>query len=86
MLLANTPLTSMLKILLDPIINHTICSSSKTIKFLQLCFWIYRFYNFATKSIQNTDPLHKILEKQLEIWFILITSHMIWNLTKLWLM
>ena len=50
-------LTSTLKTLSDSIINHTMGSSDKINKSLQLCFSIYCFHDFVTKSVQNNPNL-----------------------------
>ena len=69
--IANGSLTSMLKILSNPIINCTIGNGNlpKTSLYLQLCFRVSWFcYDFVTKAMQNpkvlADPSHKMWEKQ----------------------
>ena len=58
MFIANAQLTSMLKILSDPIINHTIRSSTINTQVLAtLLHDLLVFYHFATKSIQNNQNL-----------------------------
>ena len=60
-------LTSMLKILSELVINPIV--SFAKIKFMQLCFRMFVFYDFFTKSIQNDQnlkfpayPPHKMWE------------------------
>ncbi len=55
---------SMLKILSDPILNHTIGSSTKLNKLLQLHFRISCFHDFVTQLKQNNQNFLLMPPKQ----------------------
>ena len=66
--IANAPLTSMLKTS-DPIIySYLVIGSSAMNKSLQLCFQDLLIYHFATKSIQNDQNLKLSVDLSHKIW------------------